>query len=90
MKKPEVKLFILVIYLQAILVLYFWFLYPALAGSKNLASTNIPALSVSSLREANLLFMEKGKEWKEYPQEPDLSIYAFGQTDPIQITKSVK
>ena len=91
MKKPEVKSIVLIIYLQIILALYFWLLYPALAKPKGLAQTNVPSLSISGLREANTLFANKGKLWMEYPKEPDLSNYTFGQTDPIilSVEKSV-
>lgn len=84
MKKTDIKSVILIIYLQIILAMYFWLLFPALKKSKDLAPSTIPSLSTSGLREANMLVTNKGKEWIEYPSEPDLSLYTFGQTDPIQ------
>lgn len=84
MKKPEVKSIILIIYLQIILALYFWSVYPSLEKAKDLTPTNVPSLSVSGLRDANILFKDKGKEWTYFPTEPNLSNYTFGQTDPIQ------
>lgn len=84
MKKPEnIKSIVLIVYLQIILVLYFWLIYPAIAKPKGLTPTNVPSLSISGLTEANNLFTSFGKEWTEYPIEPELSNYTFGQTDPI-------
>ena len=85
MKKQEnIKTVVLIVYLQIILALYFWLLYPALAKPKGLMPTNVPSLSVSGLREASDLFTRHGKTWTEFPTEPDLSNYVFGQTDPIR------
>lgn len=83
MKKPETKLIVLIIYLQIILAVYFWLLYPALAKPKSIAPTEVPSLSVSGLNTAKTLFTKSGKERIEFPKEPDLSNYTYGQTDPI-------
>lgn len=83
MKKTDVKLIILVIYLQLLLILYFWMVFPSLTKPKDLSPTEIPVLSITNLREANNLFTSKGKEWLQQPDEPNLSNYTFGQTDPI-------
>lgn len=85
MKKTDVRMIVLVIYLQVVLVIYFWLLIPIITKSKDLAPTKVPSLSISGLKEAGILFNGKGKEWTEYPQEPDISTFTFGQTDPIQI-----
>ena len=83
MKKTDIKSIILIVYLQVALILYFWLLYPALVKPKDLAPTSVPSLSLSGLREDNMLFTSKENEWTELPSEPDLSVYTFGQTDPI-------
>ncbi len=84
MKKTEIRLIILVIYLQIVLIIYFISLYPALEKPKNLPPTQIPLLSTANLKEAQNLLSNKGKVWISYPQEPDISSYTFGQSDPIK------
>jgi hypothetical protein len=83
MKKTDVKSIILIIYLQLMLILYFWLIFPSLTKPKDLAPTEIPVLSVTEIREVNLLFTNKGKESLQQPSEPNLSNYTFGQADPI-------
>jgi hypothetical protein len=65
--------------------IYVWIIYPALIWPKNLQVTDIPSLSISGLNETKELFTTLGKISIEAPEEPDLSSYVFGLTNPIVI-----
>jgi uncharacterized protein with PQ loop repeat len=83
-KQKNIKNIILSIYLIIIFGIFAWLIIPTIIKPKYLTPTNIPSLSLSGLREASLLFTNFGKEWVGYPEEPNISVYTFGQTDPIQ------
>lgn len=80
-KKTDNWMVIMSVYLLAVLVVYLWLIYPALAKPKILKKTDVPSLSVSGIREADILFTSMGKEWVGYASEPDLTKYIFGQNE---------
>lgn len=82
-KTNQIIPLLLAVYVIAILVLYFWMIYPALVKPRGLIQTKIPSLSVSGMKEVDKLFSDNEKVWIGYPSRPDLSKFSFGQTDPI-------
>ena len=82
-KSINIKVIILVVYIFLFLTVFIWIIHPALFRPTELTQTEVPSFSVTKLKEAGSLFSSYGKSWIEFPTEPDINTYIFGQTDPI-------
>ena len=82
-KNINIKTIILFVYICLFLGIYLWFVHPVFIKPTQLTATNVPSLSISRLKEADSLFSSYEKGWEQFPTEPDISSFSFGQTDPI-------
>ena len=82
-KGSNIKLVFLIVYLVILIAIYFRLVYSIISKPKDLAPTKIPSLSITELKNANILFEKSGKQWSGLPSEPDISTYTFGQRDPM-------
>ncbi len=82
-KKIEINTVILAAYLILFVGIFLWLLRPVVFGPTGLSQSKVPSLSVSRLNEATSLFSKHGKRWDEFPSEPNINNYSFGQAEPI-------
>jgi hypothetical protein len=82
-RQRNYKYIFLIVYITIIIGIYSALVYPIIPEPKELTPTIIPSLSVSGIKDVNILFNNYGKTWTQYPSKPDLSNYTFSGKDPL-------